>query len=152
MVGTTGMRKHMAPRDDLTTSRMWKSMRQLRQFTRGDIIATAEATSKHVEKFVQQLKGAGYIEVVQRSVSNQPEIMRLAKNTGPVAPRFGQHGCYDANIAEPALRPGDRALNRHAPALLATLRLVVDRCRSLKVSDPLLDEAEALILKSEGRA
>jgi len=154
MPGRTGMRKHMAPHPDLSTSRMWKAMRLLRQFTRGEIEATAEVNPLHVGTYVHKLIGSGYVEVVQPEDRGRhiPAVLRLIKNTGPVAPRFGIHGCYDANVEEPLLRPGDRPLTRRAPALMRMLRTVVDRCRSGTVDSELLDQAERLIREAEGRA
>ncbi len=150
-----GSKVRVAPPDDQASQRMWRSMRVLVQFTRGDIEATSEASRVHVGAYISKLTKAGYVVLVQKAHSRKAgdhDVLRLVKNTGPVAPRFGKDGIYDANIAEPLARLNDRPLCRNAPALLQILRLLVDRMRTQNIDEPLLADAEAIIQRAEGRA
>jgi hypothetical protein len=82
--------------------RVWLSMRVLRQFTRGDLIATAEAGQTAVERYVRVLRDAGYVRLVAERVSGRPgssDRLALVRDSGPLAPipRKKGGGAYDPN-------------------------------------------------------
>lgn len=159
MSGRPGQRKHRALSESDDRGRMWKSMRMLREFTPPDVEATAEASKANVRKYIKGLATHGYLQL-QRAATGQPgghAIWRLVKNTGPVAPRLSKDGLYDANVAEPLPRSGDRPLTRAAPWLLKSLRELVDEIHrnpaaSTQRMRELADGARVVILKAEGRA
>lgn len=78
--------------------RIWQGARILRQFTRNDLVAVAEASINTVRVYLRALVKAGLLR--QRGGAYQ-----MVKNTGPKAPRLcflrggksGLTGVYDPN-------------------------------------------------------
>ncbi|MFN3575401.1 MAG: hypothetical protein ACK4TJ_00215 [Tabrizicola sp.] len=84
----------VAPATRSPEQNMWTAMRQLGGgFTPRDLAvhATTDATAVTVEMaqdYCRALLGAGYLAVTRKAVPGQrPAIYRLARNTGPRAPR-----------------------------------------------------------------
>ena len=71
------------------TQRVWQSMRVMRRFSSGDLIATAETGDTVVHKYVRALASAGYLRLAKARVSGRPgsrDIWTLARDSGPLAP------------------------------------------------------------------
>lgn len=104
-------------------------MRQLRSFTTGDLVATAEIGESLAQKYVLALQRAGYLAVLQpkrSGVTGGHAQYRLVRNTGPVAPRINQDGIFDANLADPYQISPSKLFCKHASAMHKALRELVD--------------------------
>lgn len=124
--------------------RVWQSMRIMRQFSRSDLVATAEAGVTGVERYVRALLGAGYVRLVQARVSGRPgsrDRFALVRDSGPLAPiaRRDGSGVFDPNtqqawspsgrpLAEQALKAGMSLAQREA------LRLALQNDGAVKAS------------------
>jgi hypothetical protein len=89
---------HRVPR---ARDRAWQSIRILRQFTLSDLVATAEIGRDNARKFVTGLCRAGYVRLAQPKRNGHRgghAVFRLARDTGPHAPRLQSDGrTYDTN-------------------------------------------------------
>lgn len=99
------MKKRAPMRASQARQRMWQAMRVMRQFTIADIVATAEVTRSHATKYVRALNIAGYAQCIrsrQSGVTGGHALWRLARDTGPHAPRVGKH------FRDPNIQPTER--------------------------------------------
>jgi hypothetical protein len=108
--------------------RMWKAMRILREFNQPTLVATAEVGADNVRRYLRGLVAVGYVVITTPAnpARQLPAHYRLRRNTGPVAPRLGNLGVYDANVADPYQLPPNKSLCRHAHAMHKALRELVD--------------------------
>lgn len=108
--------------------RMWQSMRVLRQFTIADLAATTETPPNSVSHYVRALRDAGYVRCVQPVQSGRTAghaCYALVRDSGPAAPRIGNHGVRDANA-----RP------THAVPMVSIARAEYERAlRCIKVCE-----------------
>lgn len=108
--------------------RIWKAMRILRTFSQPTLVATAEVGKDNVTRYVRGLTEVGYLAVITPAnpARHEPAQYRLRRNTGPVAPRLGKLGLYDANLVDPYQLPPNKRLCRHSHAMHKALRELVD--------------------------
>lgn len=102
--------KTKAPQTVLATTRVWRCMRQLRSFTAPDLMATAEATARAVDRLTRALVGVGYVRVVRKSSGEVGDYTayRLLRDTGPHAPRIRADGrVWDVNLQQEVTRAAD---------------------------------------------
>jgi len=100
-MGKTGMRRRAPHPQSIGRQRMWNSMRILRTFTTGDLAAVAECELNNVHRYTKALADAQYLVCVQPKQHGKAAgyiVWRLARNTGPIAPRMSKDGLYDANL------------------------------------------------------
>jgi hypothetical protein len=94
------MRKR-APMQDEARQRAWNSIRILRRFQLSDLETTADISHDNVKKYVAGLCKAGYIRIATpraSGVAGGGVVYQLLRDTGPFAPRFGNHGVHDPNV------------------------------------------------------
>ena len=96
-----GSHSRVPMRAESARSRVWRSMRILRQFDQPQLMATAAAGRDNVARYISGLKKAGVIRVVRAKldgVKGGHEIYQLVRNLGPHAPRIQNDGtCWDPN-------------------------------------------------------
>jgi hypothetical protein len=75
-------------------ARMWQTMRCMKKFTVGDLVAVADASRSHGLKMVKALFKAGYLRRVGE------EQYYLVRDTGPKAPTIkrARSGIIDNNL------------------------------------------------------
>lgn len=102
-----GARLSLAAKARSPEQNMWTAMRQLKSFSPRDIAAHAtteetEVTPEAAQDYCRALLGAGYLTVARKAVSGKsPALYRLARNTGPRAPRERRvRAVVDANTDE----------------------------------------------------
>lgn len=145
------MRKHCPQHADQARQKMWNSMRQLHTFSVADLESTAEVGASHAQKLIKMLSNHGYLRLERpkrEGVTGGHAIWRLARNTGPVVPRFGRSGVVDVNISDPYALTPSRRLERHAHAMHKALREVADPCEGL--SGAAIDRARCLLARIDG--
>jgi hypothetical protein len=78
---------------------LWRSMRILRSFTRGQLAAVVEREPGSVSRYVTALHRAGYLRRTQIiEAGRRGASWRLVRDTGPVAPVLRRNGTvYDPN-------------------------------------------------------
>jgi hypothetical protein len=99
------MKKRAPMRGTQARQRMWQAMRVARQFSAADIVATAEVTPNHARKYLRMLAAHGYIACIrerQSGVAGAGTLWRLARDTGPYAPRVGKQ------LRDPNIEPTER--------------------------------------------
>lgn len=81
--------------------RAWQSMRILRTFTLPDLVSTADIQPDNAKKYVIGLTNAGYVRCIREKDNGRKggyAVYRLARDTGPHAPRLQADGrTYDTN-------------------------------------------------------
>lgn len=128
MPGVDGMHKAAPMAQSQVRSRMWNSMRRLRQFTRAEVEATAEAGTSHAMKYIKALSQAGYLRIVvakQQGIPGGHTVYQIVRDTGPHAPRIGKAGLLDPNLEPAPPEPGDELVSlkrRDYDRLLACAR------------------------------
>lgn len=82
-------------------SQAWTSMRVMRRFTVGEIVATGSIGEDNARRYVRALERAGYLTRVRDVVIGEIGsciIYGLVRDTGPLAPiAWLTGGCYDPN-------------------------------------------------------
>lgn len=88
--------------------RMWASMRVLGSFTAKTLVTVTEEPIRSVRRYMQRLATAGYLRQTGTQISGKHKegIWRLVRNTGPKAPRAGEHGVSDLNTGQTFDREG----------------------------------------------
>ena len=139
---------------DAGRQRMWNTMRQLRRFTNGDLIAASETTEANARRYVKALTAAGYVrQETPRIYGRAPGGFAnwlLVKDTGPLAPRATSAGLCDFNLVDPYTLPPSASVKRHAHALVKLLREMMDRVAQhgeLRADDALCLRATELVRK-----
>ncbi len=108
MSGVAGMTKRAPMQGKQARQRMWDSMIALRRFTLADLVATGEVSYSHAKKYVGALKREGYVvcvRPVRSGVAGGDALWRLARDTGPYAPRIGARRLRDPNLEPTASEP-----------------------------------------------
>lgn len=92
---------------------MWTAMRQLRSFSARELAAHASteevpASVEAAQDYCRALLGAGYLVATRKAMpGKQPAIYRLARNTGPRAPREKRvRAVIDDNVGQTILIGG----------------------------------------------
>lgn len=95
-----GMQFHKEkPQAAAMRARLWRSMRILRIFSRNELTAVSGITTRGVTwRFLHALEREGYLTSEPRGRAHRL-VYRLAKDTGPVAPRpFSDGTIFDPNL------------------------------------------------------
>lgn len=94
----TGKEKHLSRSEG--RSRMWRSMRILRQFSVADLVATAAVMPSEAYLYIRLLTEAGYLQCLRLYKAGRgnsyPALWKLVRDTGPFAPKGGKH--IDPNL------------------------------------------------------
>lgn len=101
MCGAPGMVARAPMGETEARQRMWQSMRRLPEFTTADLVATAEVGYSNAKKYLRALRVAGYLRCarpVRSGATGGHAVYRLARNTGPFAPRIGKGALRDPNL------------------------------------------------------
>ncbi|MDE2468834.1 MAG: hypothetical protein KGL35_08840 [Bradyrhizobium sp.] len=81
-------------------TRMWQSMRILRQFTVEEIVATACVSAQAAYRYINALAGDGYLECLRSYKAGRGDphraLWKIKRDTGPFAPIGGGRG--DPNL------------------------------------------------------
>lgn len=78
--------------------RIWRSMRILRTFTRGDLMAVSQSSRGVTWRFLQALVKHGYLRPM-RAGREHKMVYTLILDTGPVPPRpFADGTLFDLNL------------------------------------------------------
>lgn len=90
---------HISGPNPSSLARIWQSMRCMRNFTLGEIVATAKTTERYTLQVLQTLVKAGYLQT-RKPENSMARIYVLVKNTGPKAPKLGRRSdsVYDENL------------------------------------------------------
>lgn len=94
----------------------WQTMRVLRKggtpWTQKHLAALCECQTHALAEYVRELVRLGYVTVVRRKRNGQrggDAVYRLARDTGPLAPRIRMTATiYDPNL-ETVVEPGSKA-------------------------------------------
>jgi hypothetical protein len=85
-------------REAAMRDRIWRSMRIMRRFTRGDLMATANASSSVTWRYLNALAKNGYVKAARVGPSHKMAYTLIA-DTGPLAPRpFSDGSIFDPNL------------------------------------------------------
>lgn len=92
---------HVSGPNPSSLARIWQSMRCMRNFTLGEIVATANTTERYTLQVLQTLVKAGYLQT-RTPEHGAARIYVLVKNTGPNAPKLGRRSdsVYDKNLEQ----------------------------------------------------
>lgn len=131
-MGRPGQTKQLPMGAHAGRTKMWLAMRMLRTFGADDIATASDCKPNSVQRYIRALKAGEYLRISTPKRNGErggSTVYRLARDTGPVAPRVASTGkLYDANLAMPSVGSGSGRLRRHAPQLLHALRdLIVAR-------------------------
>lgn len=85
-------------------ARMWATMRVLRRFSVGDLMATAGSTRGGAHTYLWQLRRGGYVWMVAPGTTGtkaRQAVYVLTRDSGPLAPRVRKDGTVrDLNLLE----------------------------------------------------
>lgn len=127
-MGRQGQRKRVPNASEGARDRMWKSMRMLRHFTTADLVATAFASHTNAAKYVRALVHAGYLRCIapkREGIAGGHAAYQLVRNSGPVAPRIGLDGVFDANLPRDE-QVANKRIRKHGLTLLRLVLAISD--------------------------
>lgn len=92
--------KTMASAVSLWQFRIWQAMQVRDVFTPTQLAKDAEVPLKMAQKYCTLLGNASYLEIVEPANKHrgQEAVLRLVKNTGPLAPRVRNDRFLDPNL------------------------------------------------------